>query len=171
MGNPWQRPGWEGHSAGSSTKLASRSSEKAVERHWEDEALVGTKVNCQIHHSVPKVPARSPQSRGFWHKASSLSALLPSFFLPFLPIWPLFKACPHRDFPPSALENHILKLRLYRWGLRYTKTTTAGGRGRWGTRPWGYSRPLSGLVGGLPGISVAEGVLSQHPLFAFLGGS
>ena len=61
-----RRAGWgicgrdkagRGHSACSSIKTPSRSSEKAVERHWVDEALVGTKVNCQIHHSVPKVLA------------------------------------------------------------------------------------------------------------------
>ena len=129
MGNPWQRPGWDGHSAGSSTKAASRSSEKAVERHWEDEELVCTKVNCQIYHSVPKVLAQSPQSWGFWHKASSLSPLLPSFFL-----YGLYSKLALIEIPPSsALENHILKLRLYRWGLRYTKTTTAGGRREGGT--------------------------------------
>ena len=78
-------------------------------------------------------------------------------------------------FSPSALENHILKLRLYRWGLRHTQTMTAGvgcGEGEGGgTSPWGHRRPLSGLVAGLAGVSVAESILSCHPLFGFLAGS
>lgn len=45
------------------------------------------------------------------------------------------------------------------------------GGGRGGTSPWGHSRPLSGLVAGLAGVSVAESVLSYHPLFGFLAGS
>ena len=43
--------------------------------------------------------------------------------------------------------------------------------GEGGTRSWGHSRPLSGLVDGLAGVSVADSLLSQHPFFGFLAGS
>ena len=56
-------------------------------------------------------------------------------------------------------------------GSEVHKDNDCRGEAEGGHRPWGHSRPLSGLVGGLPGISVALGALGQHPLFAFLAGS
>lgn len=69
-----------------------------------------------------------------------LSLSLVSFFLSSLSSYMGFiQSLPsQRFFSPSALENHILKLRLYRWGLSYTKAKTVGvghREGEGGTRP------------------------------------
>lgn len=146
MGESGRDQAGRGHSACSSTKTPSRSSEKAVGRHWVDEALIWHQGELPDSPFCPqgpgmKSPRPGPLAQGF------LSLSLVSFFLPSLSSYASLysKLALTEIFSPSVLENHILKLRLYRWGLRYTKDNDCRGGmwgGKGGTSPWGHSRPL-----------------------------
>ena len=104
-----------------------------------------------------------------------LSLSFVSFFLPSLSSYMAFiQSLPsQRFFFPQCPRKSYTKIKTLQMGSEVHKEMTVGvgrGEGEGGTRPWGHSRPLSGLVDGLAGVSVVESLLSQHPFFGFLAG-